>query len=67
MDVTNGTNFQITKTMESIESKLDTVQISNNIINDNVLGTCGPEENINCNKPWRIVIRRNVADGGSNN
>lgn len=23
------------------------------------------EEKINRNKPWRIVIRRNVADGGS--
>ena len=22
------------------------------------------EEEINCNKPWRIVIRRNIANGG---
>ena len=57
--------------MEDIQKKTVTTfeSIDINTINEMqrsvVVLSDKKEENINRNKPWRIVIRRNVVDGGS--
>lgn len=57
--------------MEDIQKKTETTfeSIDINTINEMqrsvVVLPDKKEEKINRNKPWRIVIRRNVVDGGS--
>lgn len=57
--------------MEDIQKKTVTTfeSIDINTINEMqrsvVVLSDKKEEKINRNKPWRIVIRRNVVDGGS--
>ena len=55
--------------MEDIQKKTTFESIDINTINEMqrsvVVLPDKKEEKINRNKPWRIVIRRNVVDGGS--
>ncbi len=49
-------------TSSSTSERIETVSMSNETI---VLSESVKEQNINRNKPWRVVIRRIVSDGGS--
>ncbi len=56
-----------TETATNIMMKTEDTSTSSSQSNNIIIQNNTKDEVINYNKPWRIIIRRRISDGGSEN